>query len=197
MKDLQTIYDSGDGCFEQLVQFYKDGWKCEIDDAEVALSIVAMATDMMEATGEDEFKDYPIVPEVGILNKDCHPSISVDMAGDAWEGEKSDLYDVNGYCGMACYILESLLSTDKLNQNIQEKLTIEDACLKSYECRFTKETKYYPAFKTQEKCIDFLTDLIKLYGDSVMGLVGFHLDKPVNLIGETAWKTIELCKDGI
>lgn len=194
---IQLINDL-DFCSEQLKQFYKEDWQCQIDGENVPMTIVVESLDMDQITGESEYKDYPIVPEIGLLNRDCHISITKDMAGQDFnpESEFSDLYDVRSYCGAACYILDEILNIDKLNKNIQANLKISDACLKSYECRFTGEIKQYPAFKTHEACLEFLTALVMKYGDIVMAMIGFYLDKPVNLVGNTGWETVKLCLKG-
>lgn len=186
--------------------FYKEGWKCEIydeendQDIEVPLTLVVNTTDMHEATGEEEFKDYPIHLEIGILNRDCHVSIAEDMSGESAEElgiEFSTVYDVHGYCGFAVYMLQRFLDTDRLNDSFIETLDITEAAIFTYECRFTGQTKSYPRFKSYDAASNFGKGLIARYGNMFMSLVGFELDRPVNLMGDTGWNTIELCHFGL
>jgi hypothetical protein len=196
-KELKVIYNEDWDSYEHIKQFYKNGWKCEVDEREIPMTIVCIATDMYEATGEDEYKDYPVGPEIGLLNRDCHNSISKYMDNEDYSEKFSTLHDVNGYCGLATYILDEILQIDKENKKLLSELKIQDACLKSYECRFTKKTKFYPAFKTQEKAMKFMTKLVEEYGDSIMDLIDSYLDKPINLAGKTGWETVEFCEKGI
>lgn len=197
--NIKIIFETGDGGFEEITQYHNKSWVCAVNDndkdKEIPLTLVTRSIDMDEATGEDEYKDYPVIVEFGILNKNCHKSISLYTERD-YSGKYSNVQDVMSYCGFVS-ITTNILSTDILNKNFQNELKIKDACMKSYKCRFSGETKQYPAFKTHEAANEFAEKLVYEYGNTLMALVGFALDRPVNLVGETGWRTIELCHHGI
>jgi len=191
MKKINEI-DFG---YQTLDQYYDKNWKCEVDGHKVSLSLVSETIDMYEATGEGQEKGYNIMPSIGVINLNVHRSLSEDV-NDDHDGDYSYLEDVLNYCGFVD-LSEVFLNIDKDNDNLMNKLTIKEATFDNYQCRFTGETKIYPKFKDQGAARQFSYTLIERYGNVVMGLIGFYLDKPVNLIGETGWKTIELCHFGI
>lgn len=178
---IETIYDNG----YSMKQYFKDGWECFLDnDEEVPMTIVVEVTNMYGATGEEEYKDYNYVFSIGLLNKDIHPSIKDYMGPDY--GDTPD--EILGYFGLNCYLDEFFMSTDESNNKFLNELTINQACLSQYKCRFTGKMKNYLKFKTEEDAFAYAEKIVQAYGEIAMTLIGFHLDKPINLIGQTAWE---------
>jgi hypothetical protein len=48
-----------------------------------------------------------------------------------------------------------------------------------------------------EDALKFNEKLIGAYGNTIMTLVGFYLDQPINLMGETGWKQTETLAVGV
>lgn len=187
---IECIYNHG----YQLKQYYKNGWKCELENG-VPMTILVEVTDMYDATGEEEFKDYSFVFSIGLINKNINQTILNKVVdGDDFTPSVSD---VIGYYGMNCYIDQALIDTDLINQKLINELKINDACLSTYKCRFTGQDKTTIRFKTENAAFDFAEMLINSYGDTMMTLIGFTLDKRINLAGETGWKQTELFETGI
>ena len=67
---IKTIYDND----YSVRQYYKDGWQCETDEV-IPMTLVVEVVNMLDATGEDEYKDYPVVFSIGMLNKNIHESL--------------------------------------------------------------------------------------------------------------------------
>lgn len=186
---IKKIYDND----YNLTQYYKEGWKCGVgEDDNVPMTLVVEVTNMHEVTGEDEYKDYPVVFTVGMLNKDIHESIDCGLAG----GEERWLDDIISYYGMNCYLDDILFNLDTDNKKLRNTLTIDKVCISTYKNRFTGKPQQYLKFKTESDALEFAEKLINEYGDSIMAFVGFYLDRPINLMGETAWNQTELFNKG-
>lgn len=193
METIQKIYDND----YSVTQYYKKGWKCILseDETEVPMTLVVEVINMYDATGEGEFKDFPVLFSIGILNKNINENLKNNL--DIEDGSKIYPDDVIGHYGLNCYLEQMFLDTDKINKNLMSELKIDQACLYDYDCRFTGETKQFLKFKTEELAFNFAEKLILEYGDTFMTLIGFHLDKPINLMGETAWKQTEDLERGL
>lgn len=186
-----TSFDSSEG----LHIAENKSWSCHLDDVEVPLCLVLEVVDMDGATGEPEYKDYPYVFSIGIMTS--KPSDSF-YEGTGKPSKLDLIYDCNSYMGTVP-VEHKLLSLDDSNNNYLRKLKAVNAKLITSKHDFGtiaaqqgKGTKFtYPQFKTAEDAFDFGKLLIKKYGDTLMTLVGFTLDQPINMIGETGWKLIE------
>lgn len=189
MTEIKKIYDND----YSIRQYYKDGWKCEID-SEIPMTMVVEVINMLDATGEDEYKDYPVVFSVGMLNKNIHKSIQESI--DCYPDDTPNTDDILSYYGMNCYLDEVMYEMDSSNKNLKKDLSIDTACISNYECRFTKKQKQYLKFKTEEAAFNFAEKLVLEYGNTIMTLVGFYLDRPVNLVGQTGWDQTEKLEKG-
>lgn len=185
--NIKEIYSND----HSLVQYYNEAWKCEIDN-EIPMTLVVEVTDMYEATGEEEFKDYPVAMNIGMLNKNIHESINCDLEED----ETRYIDDILCYYGMNCYLDSIIYNMDTINKNLRSELSISKATIASYENRFTGEQQEYLKFKTENDAFEFAEKLVMEYGNTIMSLIGFYLDRPINLIGDTAWSQTELFDQG-
>ncbi len=191
MKNIKKIYDND----YSLVQYYNKSWHCGVEDNDnVPMTIVVEVINMEDACGGDEFKDYPVIFSMGILNKNIHDSIKKQVTDDGeWEYALDNMI---GHYGLNCYIAEQIIDMDMINKDLMSKLTIDQACKSNYKCRFTGEEKTSLKFKTENDAFEFADKLVKQYSNTIMALIGFTLDRPVNLIGETGWKNTELFEKG-
>jgi hypothetical protein len=183
MKNIKVIYNND----HSVKQYYNKSWQCEINDKNIPLTLVVEVVDMYGATGEEEYKDYNFVFTIGILNKKIHKSI-IKAMGEDYSGSPEDMIS---YYGMNCHLDTQFQNTDELNQKLFKSLTTDQACLSQYKDRFTGKMQNTLKFKTEEEAFNFSEKLIHAYGNTLMTLVGFHLDKPINLIGQTAWEQTE------
>lgn len=188
--------------FEGLHVVDDKSWYCEIDDGkEVPLSLLIEVTDMYGATGEPEFKDYPFVFSVGIIASKPHKSF---YEGEGKPTRQGLLYDCNGYMG-TIPVDHKLLRTDELNKKLMGELKAKVAKIVThthdYGTLAAQEGKgssiSYPQFKTAKDAYEFAKALVDAYGHSIMRLVGFTLDQPINMIGDTGWSQIETMVKGV
>lgn len=186
---IKKIYDDS----YQYSQYHKKGWHCSIGDNDVPLTFVLEITDMYEATGDESYKDYNYVATLGLVNLNIHESVQSKVS----DGETYDLSALLGYYGMNCYLDGKIMQIDEDNQRLFEKLPISKACLSTYVCRFSGKNKQYLKFKTFEDAKAFNESLIEAYSQVIMGLVGFYLDNPINLVGTTAWDQTRLFEVGV
>ena len=188
---------------EGFVVFDNDGgWRCGLgDEDDVELALHVEITNMMDATGEPEFTEYPYLVSIGIITAVPHESF-YEGTGDV---DRLDLIsDMVGYMG-SIPIDHQLIATDALNHNITESLPCKDAKLVSrvhdygtVAAQQGRGTRIIcPQFKTEQAARNYALQLIELYGDTVMTLVGFTLDRPINMIGETGWSQIEKMHNGV
>lgn len=173
---------------DSLTTYTKKNWLCSINDETIQLQYTVEVTDMYEATGENEYKNYNYVFCIGLMPVKFGPKCLNKSKQD--ENEPT-LYDVISYYGQAIYMEQRFIDTDLINKKLIEQLKINQACQVEYQCRFTKENKTFLHFKTEQDALKFAELLIKNYGDVFMSLIGFELDRPVNLVGEDGWSQIE------
>lgn len=200
MKTIKS-YESDAG-YEELQVYINDAWTCEIDGKEVPLAIAVRITDMYEATGDDEFKDCPYLVGFEIIARDPHISISKDMAGDEYEGERSDYYDVMSYCGGVP--VDHLLLDQDMAKDFLDNLKAKDGVLVSHKLDFGTIAAQrgpgsvftYPKFKNLEACEEYIKTLIPL-AKPLMMTCGFILDRPINMAGNSGWETITTQVEGI
>jgi len=177
-------------------------WICGVgDNEEVKLGIYIEVMDWFEATGERE--NAPWCFSMSILPVECHPSISKND-DDKFTGEFSHIYDVNSYMG-GVPVDHKFLEMDAINEKLMGDLKTKDAVLVTTEhthgtiaaqkgpgAEFT-----HPMFTNEEACTAFATALINRYASVIMGLIGFTLDQPINMVGDDGWSSIESALKGI
>lgn len=172
-----------------------DSFKCEIDDKEVQLQFYA---EIMDTRDFDESADdsYPFGVSIGIIPKISELSPLTlqnikESCGDDSEDFTPCESDFIGYFGCSVYLDDSFFSLDMSNSKFIERFTINQAKLSSYTCRFSNKNKKYPLFADEEQALNYINLMITHYGKTIASLIGFYLDKPVNLIGETGWSQIK------
>lgn len=182
--------------YNGLVAF-NENWHCGLDDQEVELALHCEILNMDEMTGEAEFKEYPFVVSVAIVAANPHESFN-ELGENDKPSQMSLIEDCMSYMG-GVPIDHKLLSTDKINKNITGELKAQDACFKTHTADYgtlaAQESPgssiTYPQFRTEEAAQKWVKELVKLYGDVLMTLVGFTLDQPINMIGDTGWSIVE------
>lgn len=175
-------------------------WHCEINDKKIPLCLIMEVLDMDGATGEPEFKQYPFIVSIGIIAAKPHKSF---YEGKGKPNKLGLISDCNGYMG-SIPVDHKLLRTDALNKNLMGDLKAKSAKIVTHKQNFgtlaAQEGKgseiSYPQFKTAEDAYNFGRALIENYGNTLMTLVGFTLDQPINMMGEDGWKEIKTMVEG-
>lgn len=169
-------------------------WQCEIDKR-IPLAIYVEITNMDDATGEPEFADYPYL--VGFQIVAAKPAKSF-YEGSGKPDRLSTIADCVSYMG-GVPIDHKLLNIDSINDEITGELNAKTAKLVTHSQDFgtlaAQEGKgakiTYPQFKNADDALAWAESMINRYADAVMGLVGFTLDQPINMMGENGWSVIE------
>lgn len=183
--------------YNSVVAFNKN-WVCGLSDQDnVELALHCEIVDMDGATGEPEYKEYPYVVSVSIVAAYPHHSFN-ELMGEDKPDQLSLIEDCMSYMG-GVPVDHKLLDMDKDNKDITGNLKAKEACLVTKACDYGtvaaqngKGTEItYPQFKTEEAAQKWIKELVKLYGDCLMSFVGFTLDQPINMIGDTGWGVIE------
>ncbi len=188
--------------FEGHIVAEHKSWACQVTDengeeVNVPLAAYIEITDMDEATGEKEFKQYPFVVSISMVV--ANPHASFDESNMPKTDRLSLIYDAVSYMG-GVPVDHTLLDTDSINQNITAELKAKDAKLVTHKAHFGTYAAQkgrgaeitYPQFKTYDAAEKWAKEIVSRYAFSVFGLCGFVLDRPINLMGETGWRTIEM-----
>ncbi len=192
MKTKYTEY------MENLIIADNKDWICQLEDSEkdVPLSLLIDITDMQEVTGEEGFEDYPFVMSLSIIAANPNKSL---YEGEGKADRLGTIYDCNSYYG-GVPVDHKFLNIDSTNKNLMLDLKAKQAKLVTINPKFGTYAAQngqgssftYPQFKTHDDALAFAKSLIDSYGNIVMGmLIGFTLDAPINMIGDTGWKTIQ------
>jgi len=187
--------------YNGLVAF-NPNWVCELDEKEVELALHIEIIDMKEATGEKEYEQYPFLVSISVIAANPHESFNEDEANKATQ--MSLIEDCMSYMG-GVPIDHKFIETDRLNQDITGNLKAKEAMLitiasnfGTYAAQNGKGSKLtYPQFKTKSAAEIWAKQLVKLYSGSLMTLIGFTLDMPINMMGDIGWGVIEKQSNGL
>lgn len=168
----------------------------ELDDNKPRqFGVIFETVNMEEATGEDEFKDYPYLVNIGIIADEPHKSFSTK------ENETPpkimrliDCLDYMGSISVDHVLVNGTKSNAEKGENgfeaMASNFSVNEATVKTYK-NMNEQDKPYLSFKTEAAAQKFI-DLVILHRISVVLLIiGFILDQPVNRIGDTGWKQIK------
>jgi len=180
------------------------GWICGVkDDEDTPLAIIVEVMDTREFDDKPD-NDYPFVFSMAIVN--ANPSkkeINRSAACGCGDG-KSTMAKIPailasyGYRGGVPIDYEFLRTADVNNFDWKSSLSCNDAKIvhqgeQKYGTLAANGIKefHYPQFRDDAKAFEFAEILINKYANVLMRImIGFILDRPINMIGDTGWKTI-------
>lgn len=195
---------------DNMVYVTDKTWKFGLEDKFHQFGIIFEIVDMHEATGEKEFKDYPFVVAASIMADKVHPSFNESSDKPT---KTSLLCDCIGYMGgvpIDHTLVNGVQGSEEAkglpeNDNSTEfdlvanQFKVSEARIKTFKSDYGaiaaqqgKGTEHrYLQFKTEEACQKFIDYLLK-YRVSAMGMmIGFVLDKPINMIDDNGWSVVE------
>ena len=192
---------------ENLIYVTDKSFTIEIDEKCHQFGITFETINMLDATGEPEFEKYPFLVSAYIVADKCHKSF--------YEGEgKADklgcLSDALSYMGgvpvdhiLTHSIRSGTEATNSLKESNFETLAKQFSALeakvvsskqdfgtiaaqagKNYEHQWLE-------FRTEKAAEKFIDLLIKNRIHAMSMLIGFTLDKPINMIGNSGWSIIQ------
>jgi len=173
-----------------MVYIQNNEWSCVLDnDKPVKLGLVVEAIDMTEIDSQYDNEPYPVVLECSIvvdtksLSKRYLKRI-YDNDGNEWRKLPKEAwqYESYTYSGGVPVDLETITSNAKSNVDNE---------LRTWFNQRRGEFKVRQ-FRTIEDALQYAKDVYTQNAIALFGLVGFYLDKTVNLVGTTGWDIIEL-----
>ncbi|SRR5258708_4299680 len=189
VKEAKEIQD------ESLYYYTIPGFNLQFEDGkDRQFGIMFEILNMMDATGEDEFKNAPFLVSASIvLDKPSKKYLEADTYS-----KEALLYDVYQYMGGVP--IDHVLANE-INGGLKE-ISAMFSCEEAVKVK--KATKYgtiaaqkgpdyefeylqFVTFEAAKKYMDFLIN----HRVEALGFIGFFLDRPINMIGDTGWKTLE------
>jgi hypothetical protein len=173
---------------EEIENFYvfkPKGYKafCQIGSKIIDLVAVAEVIAWEEATGEKLSEDRNIMVDVGLLPelKELYPTVKEEILKSG--NEHLDYESLHSYYGNISINIDSIKGGG-------EDWTGIDYEEKKEKTRFGNIKTIY-LFKTYEDAEKFLQQVVVPRLRGLIGLIGFTLDQPLNMIGTTGWDFLE------
>lgn len=192
---------------ENLSYVTDKNFTIQIDGDEEQFGIAFETINMLDATGEPEFKKYPFLVSAYIVADKCHKSF--------YEGEgKADklgcLSDALSYMGgvpVDHILTHSIRSGAEASNSLDESnFELLAKQFNSLEAKIVSSKQDYGTiaaqngknhehqwlqFRTEEAAEKFIDLIIKNRLSAISMLVGFVLDKPLNMAGDDGWSHME------
>jgi hypothetical protein len=177
------------------------------DDKQRQFGILFEIVNMDDATGEPEFEQYPYIVSAGIIADKCHKSFN--EPDNAKPSKESLIFDTNGYMGTipVDHILTHAIksgseaSTSSKQSNfdlVADQFKLNEATIITSKHDYGtiaaqqgKGTEHqYLQFKTEESAQKFIDYLIKHRISALSMMIGFILDRPINMMGNDGWSVL-------
>lgn len=195
-----------DGKFHELYtgNYYATSkrWIAGIEgDEEIQLALYLEIVDMLEATGEDKFQDWPLLFEMEVMVAYPGPKWleqAASCCGDPrLEATPERALEMSHSYGGGIPVTHILLHEISGGGSDIEKFSRK-------EVRWVTEKpthgtvaaqrgpgrKFdYPTFREEDVALRFADELLKR-ADPLFGMVGVFLDRPINMVGDDGWKVI-------
>lgn len=171
----------------------------ENDQVEHKFAVHFKAVDMYDATGEKEFEEFPIVVEATLVAANPHASF-LDGEPDTFEGRIEAAMNYMGGVPITHILQSTVVGAEGQGQDW-------DAIVKAFnpkEAMLKRETHRHGTWAAQNgnKPFEYLRfanieaaeRFVKMLAQrsAILGImVGFILDQPINLIGDSGWSMIE------
>ena len=152
--------------------------------------------DMFEMTGEKEFKQYPFSVSMSLVADKPHKSF---YEGEGRPTKLGLIEDCVGYMGGVPveHVLWGVKTAGTDYEKIIAMFSPKEACVIEETQQFgtwaaqngKDKPMQYMRFKTHDAAYKYTEQMMKLTGCLGM-MIGFILDRPINMMGETGWRTI-------
>lgn len=173
-----------------LIENVKKSWTVDSSEGALEVGIYVEILDMMEATGEPEFKDYPVSVSFSLVS--LNPSIDHNESDDKNPDRESLIFD--------CYQYRGGVPLDHFIQDLSDKLLsglkVTEACLKTNKAEFGtiaaqrgKGASFtYPMFKDETAALKYIKKVLKLDLDNLD--FDAICEEPINMVGDLGLDTI-------
>jgi hypothetical protein len=150
------------------------------DDREVQLALYLEIIDMYDATGDKKFEKWPIALDTSIVVAYPGPKWLKQAQAETHD-EEGDLYDSYSYGG-GVPVTHTLMGITGGDFDLSK--------FGSKDVKWAAEKPYKRAyFKKFDVALRFANELLK-NAPAVFGMIGFILDRPVNMAGDDGWSVI-------
>lgn len=199
---LQTLYDGSD---RTLLYATDPSWVFGLDDGkERQFGVLFEILDMYDATGEEEFETYPWVVEASIVADKPSAKYKQERYG-GWEGMKgrAALIEAAYQYGGGVPITHTIATEISGPEGKGLRPLLKGISAEEYEIFET--TPHFGTVAAQRgpgvrvELIRFAEeDAARKYVENMMGrldalgmMIGFLLDRPINMVGDTGWSVME------
>lgn len=156
-------------------------WVCAFEDeVRRQLGVYAKVEDFYEATGDEQFESHPFVVDFELLPHDPSED-SPAVKGDDWIDDYADSPEHRAELKREA--VQSYGGGAPVNRQLQgDAPEGVDAVADGYTG--------HPRFARREDATAYARAQIESKADAIMMLVGFVLDQPYNMLGDTGWDLI-------
>lgn len=193
---------------ENLLYQTDPNWVFGLEDANHQFGIVYEITNMADATGEEEYEDYPFLVSAEIMAHKCHKSFDEQgFSGKECEGRadiESLRYDCKQYMGGVP--IDHFLSLGVKNGNdegdafeilaknftpFEAKIVTRKPTFGTWAAQNGPKTPIrYLQFKTEAAATKYVM-LLAERAVCMSMMIGFLLDRPINMMGDSGWSVVE------
>lgn len=175
-----------DEFFDESLWMTDPYWKCVLEQDDIHLGLYVNMVDMREYDRDYNDKEYPVVLDatVMVIPEEMSPEFLEDVGGYIGDPDVEPTpYDVYHYAGgvPATHILEGVTSGHKSDV---PSIVEED-----------QHGKKWRSFRSIEDAEQYAKEVYAYNAHAVFGLIGFLLDRPINLVGDDGWDVIRLQKN--
>lgn len=203
--ELQEIYEDGD---RALLYVTQPSWTFGLDDGDQQqFGVLFEIIDMYDATGEEEFENYPFVVEASIVahepSQEFAEDAGVDLSPDDYGYNLALIEMAYQYGGGVpiTHIIQDEISkgSDKGLQPLLKGIPKRDYDIVEVTPQFgtvaaqrgpgtRQETVHFADYDAARKYVENMLSRL----DALGVMIGFILDRPINMMGEPGWSTMEM-----
>jgi hypothetical protein len=184
---------------ESLLYVTDKSFNCGIGGKNYKFGVIFETLDTRDFDDKAD-EDYPFIVECGIIADKPHKNF--DETEDSKPNKASLLYDCNSYMGAIpiSHILQDAIKSGTENQDLSNfdnfvaqftafevKVCETEVTSGTIAAQKGKTTHKYLAFKNEKTAEKYIDYIIKNRLSALTIMIGFILDAPINLIGETGW----------
>lgn len=167
--------------------------ECFIDNSEgkeirVILGLLAEIVDLRDLDDKWDDEEYPIIILTSLIPLEpINPEVlkkALECCGleDCELNRELVAYALNTYVGGVPVNMEIIKSSMKEKKEGEIETVVEADC----------QGRVHRRFKTREDAERWIREVIAPHAEALR-FVGFFLDEPINLLGNTGWDIVELC----
>jgi len=178
---------------ENVIYIDDESFKCQLDDdKDIYLGLICEAIDMRELDEKYDNDPYPVVMETEIvvsprsLNSDYLRSAN-EYENMSLDSDEMKIYVSYRYCGGVPVNMESIKGSMTCDVD-SEVRTRNHGLYGEIKIRY---------FRSVADALRYAKTVYKHNAQALFGLVGFYLDRAVNLLGVTGWDIINLQANNI